>query len=287
MKILVTGANGYIGSHVVDYLISHYDVDVIACDLFLDHINDKAKKIALNILDPNVLSEENLYKRLGEPDVVIHLAWKDGFVHNSIAHIENLYNHYSFIKSMMVNKINSISVMGTMHEIGYHEGIVRNDTPCNPMSLYGIAKNALREMLLNVNTNYVTKIKWLRAYYIYGDFLRGASIFSKIAKAYQDGQNQFAMTEAQNMYDFITVSELAEQICAVSLQNRYNGIINVCSGKPVRLRDQIEKFLTDNNIKIQLNYGAYPSRSYDSPIIYGDATLVNEILAQKSINNNQ
>ena len=46
MKVLVTGANGYIGSHVVDYLINHYDVDVIACDLFLDHINDKAQKIS-------------------------------------------------------------------------------------------------------------------------------------------------------------------------------------------------------------------------------------------------
>ena len=56
--------------------------------------------------------------------------------------------------------------MGTMHEIGFWEGAVDENTPCNPLSQYGIAKNALRQSLLLLTQNSDVKIYWLRAYYI-------------------------------------------------------------------------------------------------------------------------
>ena len=38
--------------------------------------------------------------------------------------------------------------MGTMHEIGYWEGAIDENTPCNPLSMYGIAKDALRRCMI-------------------------------------------------------------------------------------------------------------------------------------------
>ena len=279
MNILVTGANGYIGSNVIDYLVDNLDANVFATDLFIDHINDKSHKLQLDLFDKSVLDSSNFYEMLGSPDVVIHLAWKDGFKHNSLSHIENLYSHYLFItKLLATGNVKSISVMGSMHEVGYHEGIINSNTACNPCSLYGIAKNALRQMLLNAVTNSETKLKWLRAYYIYGDSYRGSSIFSKIVNAAKEGKKTFPMNDGNNMYDFISVFDLAKQISLASIQNKYNGIINVCSGKPVRLRDQVEAFITQNNLDIELQYGVFPKRAYDSPIEFGDATIINKII---------
>ena len=281
MRILITGANGYIGSNVANFLVDHTNHEVIANDVVVDHINSKATALKLNIFDGELLDSPNLYELLGSPDIIIHMAWKDGFVHNSLAHIENLYYHYKFLSKMIeTKKVSSISVMGTMHEIGYHEGVIRSDTTCDPRSLYGIAKNALRQMLLNVEDQIKSKtnIKWLRAYYIYGDSYRGSSIFSKIMNSAKEGKDTFPMTDGKNMYDFISVFELAKQISLASLQNKYNGIINVCSGEPIRLRDQVEDFIAQNHLNIQLQYGVYPKRDYDSPIEYGDATIINEIL---------
>lgn len=67
---------------------------------------------------------------------------------------------------MIAGGLPQLAVMGTMHEVGYWEGAIKEDTPTNPTSLYGISKNALRQMtyLLASGTN--TKVDWLRAYYI-------------------------------------------------------------------------------------------------------------------------
>ena len=70
--------------------------------------------------------------------------------------------------------------MGSMHEIGYHVGEVNNDTHCNPMSLYGIAKNALRQAVLTYVDGKDVSVKWLRAFYITGDDVHNNSIFAKI-----------------------------------------------------------------------------------------------------------
>ena len=74
----------------------------------------------------------------------------------------------------------SIAIMGTAHEIGYFEGKVDGNTPCNPLSLYGIAKNALRQSVLTYVENKDVSLKWLRAFYITGDDSRNKSIFANI-----------------------------------------------------------------------------------------------------------
>ena len=83
----------------------------------------------------------------------------------------------------------------------------------------------------------------------------------------------------KNLYDFIDVDELANMIVAASVQDEINGIINVCTGKPMSLAERVEQFLKDKNYKIRLNYGAFPDRPYDSPGTWGDPAKINKILS--------
>ena len=121
-------------------------------------------------------------------------------------------------------------------------------------------------------------LHWLRAYYITGDEAHGSSIFAKIAQAELDGKTTFPFTSGQNKYDFIDLDELATMIVAASVQNKVNGIINVCTGQPRTLADRVEQFLRDKNYKIKLDYGVFPDRPYDSPGVWGDPTKINAIL---------
>ena len=139
MKILVTGANGYIGTGVVNALLS-LNQTVIATDFSVEGIYNRAKTIA-----GNVFEIENPYDYFGKPDVVLHLAWRNGFVHNSETHLQDLPNHFDFLSKMSKSGVKKIVALGSMHEIGFWEGRIKEDTPCNPMSLYGISKNALRD----------------------------------------------------------------------------------------------------------------------------------------------
>lgn len=271
-KILVTGANGYIGRHIVDELVNR-NYQVIAADIMDTGINKKAEFCKIPIFS----GDDQVFRLCGEPDVCIHLAWQDGFVHNAPSHILNISKHYQFLSDLINGGCKNIAVMGTMHEVGYWEGMIDESTPCNPLSLYGVAKNALRQSLQILNKTTEFNLYWLRAYYILGDDIKNHSIFSKILQAVDEGKKTFPFTSGKNQYDFIDVKELAGMIVDAALQDEYTGVINVCSGEPVSLAQRVETFIEANQLDISLQYGAFPDRVYDSPIIYGDNKIIKAI----------
>ena len=230
--------------------------------------------------------DSDIYDKLGKPDACIHMAWKDGFVHNSAAHMVNVSAHYKFLCSMIDAGCKRIAVMGTMHEIGFHEGVIDEYTPCNPLTLYGIAKNALRQALLLYAKDKNVNIYWLRAYYILGDDMKNHSLFTKHLEAVDAGKKTFPFTTGKNKYDFITVDELADQIAAASTQDEVTGIITVCTGTAMSLAARKEMFIKEHKLDIKLDYGAFPDRPYDSKIVYGDAMKINEIMRNKNKKHN-
>ncbi len=274
LKVLVTGAGGYIGRYVCSAL-KEKGCYVIAADIRAsDSLCADAQKVC------DIFSgDKDMFEKLERPDVLVHMAWLDGFKHNSFRHLEYLPKHIDFIRTMLDGGLKRVAVMGTMHEIGYYEGEINEDTPANPLSYYGIAKNALRQALgVLINSYEGAVLQWLRAYYIIGDDINGNSIFSKIVKAENEGKELFPFTSGKNKYDFISIEELAEQISSAAVQDKINGVINCCSGNPVSLAERVEKFIRDNGFKIRLQYGAFPDRPYDSPGIWGNTDKIKAIM---------
>lgn len=276
MKILVTGADGYIGRHIVNNLLD-LGHEVIAVDIHTDDINDKAEKKKLNLFTADLT---NVYTSLGSPDVCLHMAWRDGFVHNSVNHIGDLSSHYKFLVALMEQGLKHLAVI-TMHEVGYWEGKIDENTPCNPISMYGIAKDALRRSMIAYCKSNSILLQWLRGFYILGDDKKNHSIFSKLLQADEQGQELFPFTTGKTKYDFINVDELVEQISKAVTQTDVTGIINCCSGNPMTLAERVENFIKDHKLKIRLNYGVFPDRPYDSPIIFGDDKKIKQIMSLK------
>ena len=277
MKILITGANGYIGRHVVAELLrkGHH---VIACDINLDEIDSRSEKIQFDLFN---LPESSIFEVLGKPDVCLHMAWRNGFVHNAPSQLEDLSSHYKFLTRIIDGGLKHLAIMGSMHEVGYWEGAITEVTPCNPSSMYGIAKDTLRRaMTLYCQTNDIL-FQWLRCFYIIGDDSKNNSIFSKLSQAAKEGKKTFPFTTGKNKYDFINVDRLASLISSSITQTEITGIINCCSGIPTSLAEQVEQYIEENNLDIKLEYGAFPDRSYDSPCIYGDPSKINLIISRE------
>lgn len=272
-KFLVTGAGGYIGRHVVKKLCDS-GVNVVAADIKTEGIDKRAQIISENIFS----GSEKIYGELGNPDVCIHMVWRNGFSHNSPSHMGDLSAHYMFIQNMISGGLKQLAVMGTMHEVGYYEGEIDENTPCNPISMYGIAKDALRRSAFLLAEQKDICLQWLRAFYIYGDDKYNNSVFSKLTAAAEEGKKSFPFTNGKNKYDFISVEELGKQIAAASMQSAVSGIINCCTGKSVSLGEKVESFIKEHEFDIKLDYGAFPDRPYDSPAIWGDAEKINKIM---------
>ena len=274
LKILVTGANGYLGQGIVRSILNNGHC-VVATDFNTQFVDERAERIACNLFEV-----DNPYSFFVEPDVLLHLAWRDGFVHYSSAHIDDLPKHYAF--KMVDGGIQQVAVMGSMHEIGFFEGSINESTPCHPTTPYGIAKNALRDLTQMICKQKNIVFQWLRGYYIVGNSKFGSSIFSKITAAVDEGKTEFPFTLGQNQYDFIDYPDFCAQVAAVVGQKNEQGIINICSGKPEKLADRVERFIKENGYRIKLQYGAFPDRPYDSKAIWGNDTKIRKIMENQT-----
>lgn len=275
MKILVTGANGYIGQGVVRKLLNDEKNEIIATDINGDKIDKRAK-----IITGNLFEIQNPSDYFNHPDAILHLAWKNGFVHNALNHLEDIPRHYVFLKTMLESGVRQLTIMGSMHEIGFFEGCIDEKTPTNPLSLYGIGKDALRKSAELLAKENKAILQWLRGYYIVGNSEYGSSIFSKITAAEKRGEKEFPFTSGQNQWDFLDYNDFCNQVAAAVQQEEITGIINVCSGYPEKLADRVERFIKDNHYQIKLKYGSFPDRAYDSKAVWGSDRKIKQILGE-------
>jgi dTDP-6-deoxy-L-talose 4-dehydrogenase (NAD+) len=280
MRVLVTGANGYLGPHVVESLTQKgHNVIALVRDSSQLENTDQIQFVQADILETSFSLADLIHEPI---DAMVHLAWRNGFIHDDPSHFEELSGHYSFLLTAAKMGIEKITVLGSMHEVGYWEGPINSETPTNPISMYGIAKDALRRALER-SLPEKTSLRWIRSFYITGDDRRSHSIFTKILEASQKGESLFPFNSGTSLYDFIDVSDLANQISLVTTAQNVPPLINCCSGKPESLGSRVERFIYENALKITLDYGVFPERPYDSPGIWGDASEINKLIAASGL----
>lgn len=105
--------------------------------------------------------------------------------------------------------------------------------------------------------------------------------FSKITSAALDGKNHFPFTQGLNQFDFIDYDVFCEQVVRAVTQDRIDGIINICTGRPEKLADRVERFIRENGYDIELDYGAFPDRPYDSKAVWGNNYKIMKILENR------
>ena len=156
IKVLVTGATGFVGNHVIKELLKDgYHVIATSSD------RSKAEKMQwlaqveyipfdLKNLDASI----NYVQFFKNPDVAIHLAWEGLPNYKSPFHIEeNLSRHKTFLENLIENGLNDLTVTGTCLEYGKQQGSLRENMEVMPSTSYAIAKNELRISLQELQKN--------------------------------------------------------------------------------------------------------------------------------------
>ncbi len=272
MKILVTGATGFIGNHVVQQLLLDDSNEII----ITSRSAQKAKSFAwyeqvLHIeYDFSVCDEKNLYNLFSQPDVLIHLGWEGVSDCRSLEHIgANLFNHYKFIKNMIEQGLKDILVAGTCLEYG-KDGLLSEGMVSRPSSSYAIAKDSLRKFIELLAKEYEFDYKWVRLFYMFGEGQSERSILSLVDRAARDDEKIFNMSAGEQLRDYMHVSDVSKDIVFIAKQSEFSGIINCCSGKPISIRTLVENHIEKMNYKLELNLGYYPYVDYEPMAFWGD-----------------
>ena len=86
------------------------------------------------------------------------------------------------------------------------------------------------------------------------------------------------MSGGQQIRDYLPVDLAGKYVCSIALQNKISGVINCCSGNPVKLIDMVSRFIKEKKSTISPNLGYYPYLDYEPMSFWGDNTKLNTIL---------
>ncbi|MCD4680088.1 MAG: hypothetical protein K8S00_06855 [Bacteroidales bacterium] len=89
------------------------------------------------------------------------------------------------------------------------------------------------------------------------------------------------MSGGEQLRDYLPVEKVAENIIKISMQDKIDGIINCCSGKPISIRNFVENYLEKANQNIELNLGYHPYPDWEPMAFWGDTSRLNKILNSK------
>jgi len=229
----------------------------------------------MDVQDP----PSNAFELMGEPDVLIHLAWDGLPNYKSSHHLEReLPAQHRFLKSLIESGLRNVVVAGTCFEYGMTSGQLREDMEARPTNPYGIAKDTLRHRLECSKNDKSFAMTWARLFYIYGEGQAESSLLPQLKKAVERGDAVFDMSGGEQIRDYMPVAEAAGNLVSLAVGNRDNGIVNICSGKPISVRNLVEGWVKDNGWSIKLNLGHYPYPDYEPMEFWGDRQKLDRCL---------
>lgn len=277
MKIAVTGASGFIGRYVLNRL-QKVNADIVAITRMASNLADYKGQVQIveaDIYDDSV----DFVSVMGQPDVLIHLAWEGLPNYKSLSHFEvELPRQYHFLKRMVNSGLKSVLVTGTCFEYGMQSGCLTEDMPVNPTNPYGFAKDALRKQLTFLQTSTPFNLTWARLFYLYGEGQAPSSLYTQLKNAVSNADTIFNMSGGEQLRDFQSVEQVADSLVRLALLEGNPGIVNVSSGYPTTVKNLVENWLEQYGWDIQLNLGFYPYPDYEPMEFWGDNSFMKRLL---------
>jgi nucleoside-diphosphate-sugar epimerase len=273
MRVTVTGATGFIGRRVVGELLRRGH-EVHAVMRSAAQAEAMAWRDQVQVVEGDVLRfGPSAYGALGEPEVLIHLAWRGLQSYKSLDHIHiELPQHFAFLSSMLAAGLPSLVVTGTCLEYGLQSGCLSERLAPVPTTPYGFAKDALRKQLEFVQAERDFAFTWARMFYMYGECPGRNTLYMQIKAAVERGDRTFSMSHGEQLRDYLSVDDAVQLLVKLALARQTMGVVNVCSGQPISVRRLVEGWIQDNNWNIALDLGQRPYPDYEPLAFWGDTS---------------
>jgi len=280
MKILLTGATGFIGQHLVNALLARGHQVVVGARN-IDKASQQPWRDKIELLPVDIGAPvADLFEHYGRPDALLHAAWDKLDDYRTPAHFEDiLFNHYGFISALVRQGLSQCMVLGTCLEYGMQAGALHEDLECKPILAYPLAKHLLHQMLQGLQLSNRFTLQWARLFYTYGSGQRNSSLLAQLDTAIDNGAETFNMSPGDQLRDYLPVETLAMTLATIVERRNFDGSINCCSGDPVSVKELVEMRIRERGASIRTNPGHYPYPSFEPFAFWGDTTRLRQVLA--------
>jgi UDP-glucose 4-epimerase len=254
VKVVVTGAAGFIGSHLTESLLADGH-EVTGVDAFTDYYARSAKEHNLEKsrghrafrLVEGRLQDLDLRPVLEHAGQVFHLAaqagvrasWGREFAHyteHNVLATQRLLEAALAAGGPRVVYASSSSVYGDAPALP-----LREDARCEPVSPYGVSKLAAEHLGVLYHRNFGLPVVSLRYFTVYGPRQRPDMAFHRFLKAARDGEPSHVFGDGGQTRDFTFVSDIVAATRAAADSGRPGSVYNVGGGERVVLNDVLRR----------------------------------------------
>ncbi|MHB8654741.1 MAG: NAD-dependent epimerase/dehydratase family protein [Terriglobia bacterium] len=273
MRILVTGAGGFIGSHVVRLLVKegHSVWATISPGGSAERISDILGQISLCRVD---LRERGAVRDLlfkARPECAIHMAWyaAPGKYWTAPENLDCVKMSLDLVQELAAVGCHRLVAAGSCAEYDWDYGFLSEEsTPLRPRTLYGVCKNATREILQGYCRQVSINFAWTRFFYLYGPCEAKERLVPSVILSLLRGETA-KCTEGEQMRDFLHVEDVASAVWAVTKSDLI-GPVNIGSGQPVKIRTVIETLARSVPGSKNVVFGALPMDPAEPPLLVAD-----------------
>jgi nucleoside-diphosphate-sugar epimerase len=261
-RVLVTGIGGFIGRHVVEPLLARgYAVHGVSSAT--QPAPDSVTLHKVDLLSPG--AAERLVAQV-KPTHLLHLAWVNnpGRAMMSLDNVRWVATSLDLFRSFVEAGGRRAVLVGSCAEYDWSfPELHETETPLRPRSIYGAAKNALREVVEAVGRQTDVSTAWARLFFLFGPHEPPGRLVSEIASGLANGRIT-KTTDGLQQRDFLHVADAAGALARL-LDGTVTGSVNVASGQCVPVRRVIDILSEISGRPDLLAIGARPT-SPDEPI---------------------
>jgi len=271
MKILITGAAGFIGFNFSKFLLEKTSFDIIGIDNLNDYYSVNVKKerlkilknskkfsfIKLDIIDKNKL--EKIFKK--KIDAVFHFAAQAGVrysIENPRAYIEsNTLGFFNIIDFSIKNKVKKIFYASSSSVYGDSKNFpLKESNLTNPKNIYGLTKKNNEEICELLSKYNSLSCIGLRFFTVFGEWGRPDMLINKYLKSIFYKKEKFYLNNFGNhTRDFTYIKDVNKILLGLLKKKPIKGhvVFNICSNNPIKITKVLDIISKEIKIKPKIN----------------------------------
>jgi nucleoside-diphosphate-sugar epimerase len=263
MRILVTGASGFLGSYLVGSLLAHDHrvAMLLRKESNLQRIRDVATKdrVYFGSIDHRAAVRTALQHF--RPDAIAHMAWRGvaNTDRNAPLQAENIVDTLNLLADAADHGVRAFVAAGSQAEYGPYNRAISEDDEAKPTTLYGMAKLATYQMGTKLASELGLRFAWLRVFSTYGPGDNDCWLLPQVVRTLKSGK-RMSLTGCEQQWGFLHARDAAEAFRIALESNRAAGIFNVGSADAPSLRDTLETLRQLINSEAELGIGDIPYR---------------------------
>lgn len=272
MRVLVTGATGFLGSHLTRHLLEagHEPLALVVPGNDLRRLSDIASDLRLIYGTLQGIAELRAELCTWRPQACIHLAWytEPGKYLHAKENIDSLQGSLSLLQELHACDCRYLIGIGTCAEYETRLGLLSESDKLSPETLYAASKLSFLLLGQQIAAQLGMQFAWGRIFYVYGPNEDPRRLVPSAILKLQKGQS-FLASPGRQVRDYLHVEDVSRALVTM-LEKQATGVYNVCSSEPITIRELLNTIGQLIHHQDLIRLGALPYRDWEPMYICGD-----------------